>query len=76
MYQYYYWGNAMDKELLSITNLCNYLGVSRPGLFVVRRDDPNFPKPVLFNKKQLWRRSEIDAYLENTRRNNDREENK
>lgn len=58
----------MDKELLTINDLCKYLSITRTALFIVRRDDENFPKPLLFNKKQLWKKTEIDDYLERTRK--------
>jgi hypothetical protein len=32
---------------------------------------PNFPKPVLVMSKKLYKRGEIDAYLETTREKTD-----
>jgi excisionase family DNA binding protein len=56
----------MNRELLTIKELCEYMRISKVTLFRLRKEE-NFPKPVLSYKKQLWKRSEIDEYLEKTR---------
>jgi len=56
----------MEKELLTIAEVCEYLRTSKSSLFWMRKDQ-RFPKPVLSHKKQLWKKIELDEYLEKTR---------
>jgi predicted DNA-binding transcriptional regulator AlpA len=56
----------MDRELLTMKELCEYMRISKVTLFRLRKEE-SFPKPVLSHKKQLWKRTEIDSYLERTR---------
>jgi excisionase family DNA binding protein len=57
----------MERELLTISEVCDYLRVSKVTFFRMRKEE-DFPKPVLSHKKQLWKKAEIDDYLEQTRK--------
>lgn len=57
----------MEDRLLDIKESCEYLHLTRDGFYKLRKSFIDFPHPVKVGKKQLWRRSEIDEYLEKTR---------
>jgi predicted DNA-binding transcriptional regulator AlpA len=57
----------MNAELLTIKEVCEYMRISTVTFFRLRKKEENFPRPVLSNKKKLWKKSEIDEYLERTR---------
>jgi predicted DNA-binding transcriptional regulator AlpA len=57
----------MDRELLTIKEVCDYMRISKVTFFTKLKKCENFPKPVLSYKKQLWKKSEINEYLERTR---------
>jgi excisionase family DNA binding protein len=57
----------MEEKLLSINELCEYLGISRVKLWQLRQDN-NFPKPINLGTQQKWKKSEIEAYIESTRK--------
>jgi predicted DNA-binding transcriptional regulator AlpA len=57
------------NEYMTIKEVSDYMRISKVTFFELKKSNPNFPKPVLSNKKQLWKKSEIDAYLEGTRSN-------
>jgi predicted DNA-binding transcriptional regulator AlpA len=57
----------MEKEILNIKELCEYLSVTRTTIWRLENEDPNFPKPIKILTQKKWRRSEIDEYLEGTR---------
>jgi predicted DNA-binding transcriptional regulator AlpA len=57
----------MEDRLLDIKELIEYLHISRAGFYNLLKKK-GFPKPLLVIEKKLWRQSEIDAYLESTRK--------
>ena len=60
-----------DDALLDIAKVCKYLNLSRSTFHRIRKVG-NFPSPYLIGEKQLWRKSDIDAYLEKTRERNEK----
>jgi predicted DNA-binding transcriptional regulator AlpA len=56
----------MEDRLFDISELIKYLHISRAGFYNLLKKD-NFPKPLLVIEKKLWKKSEIDEYLERTR---------
>jgi excisionase family DNA binding protein len=58
-----------QKELLTITELAEHLGVHRCTITKLQKNK-DFPKPVMILTQKKWKRSEIDAYLEKTREKN------
>ncbi|WP_150046562.1 helix-turn-helix transcriptional regulator [Methylomonas rhizoryzae] len=57
------------KNLLTTREACNYLGISRAGLYT-RLDssspyhDPAFPRPIkLGRRNNSFRRSELEAWI-------------
>ena len=57
----------MEDKLFDISELIKYLHISRAGFYNLQKKD-DFPKPVLVIEKKLWKKSEIDSYLEGTRK--------
>jgi predicted DNA-binding transcriptional regulator AlpA len=55
------------NEYMTIKEVSDYMRISKVTFFELKKSDSNFPKPVLSHKKQLWKRYEIDEYLEKTR---------
>lgn len=56
----------MEDKLFNISELIKYLHISRAGFYnLIKKEE--FPKPVLVLEKKLWKKSEIDEYLEKTR---------
>lgn len=56
----------MDKEILSIKEVCEYLSITRTTLWKLEKDE-KFPKPVMILSQKKWKRSEIEEYLNKTR---------
>jgi predicted DNA-binding transcriptional regulator AlpA len=56
----------MEDKLLDISELSEYLHISRAGFYNLKKKK-GFPKPVLVLEKKLWKKSEIDEYLDSTR---------
>ena len=58
--------NNNDERLLDSKDICEMLRISKTTLTsFVKRD--HFPKPFKVGNKFMWKRSEIDTYLEQTR---------
>jgi predicted DNA-binding transcriptional regulator AlpA len=57
-----------DNKLLGQREVWEYLGITRAGLYKLQKTDKNFPKPMIVLSLKKWKRSEIDAYLEGTRK--------
>ena len=55
------------KELLSIKELAVYLGVNRCLVTKLQKQE-NFPKPALIMSKKKWKKSDIEAYIESTKK--------
>jgi predicted DNA-binding transcriptional regulator AlpA len=56
-----------DNKLLGQQEVWEYLGITRAGLYKLRKTAKDFPKPVKVLSLDKWRKSEIDEYLERTR---------
>jgi predicted DNA-binding transcriptional regulator AlpA len=56
-----------DDKLLGQQEVWEYLGISKEGFRKLQKTDENFPKPVKVLSLKKWHRSEIAAYLEETR---------
>ncbi len=62
-----------EKEMISMSELKALFGVTRQAIHRWIKT-PQFPKPYKVMGKLLWKRSEIDAYLESTRKKDDANE--
>jgi predicted DNA-binding transcriptional regulator AlpA len=47
---------------LGITVICKMLGVSY-FLFKQLKNEKDFPRPIRFGQRYLWRKKDIDAYI-------------
>ena len=56
-----------NDKYLSIKELCEYLGITRTTFCLMRKTNPDFPKPIKIMASGKWKKSEIDSYLEGTR---------
>ena len=50
------------RTLLTLHDIAQRIGVSRPRLWSIRRDDPRFPAPVYLGKSQRFRLDEIEEW--------------
>jgi predicted DNA-binding transcriptional regulator AlpA len=57
------------EEMLSMKDLVKAFGVTRQAIHRWIKERPNFPRPSKIVGKLLWKKSEIDAYIESTRKN-------
>jgi len=57
-----------SKETLNMKELTEYLKVDRMTITRWVKTSLNFPKPSKIGRKNLWRKSEIDEYLEQTKK--------
>ena len=55
----------MDKELLSVDDLCDYLGLSRSTVRKMEKSG-KLPGHVTLNLRRFYRRSVIDRWLGGT----------
>jgi len=57
----------MDKnnevKLMKQMRVAERLDVRRTTLWSLRRDDPDFPRPVRVGKSVAWRSDEIEDYI-------------
>ena len=58
----------LSRETLNMKELTEYLKVDRATINRWVKSNSNFPKPSKAGRKNLWKRSEIEAYLESTRK--------
>jgi excisionase family DNA binding protein len=58
----------LSKETLNMKELTEYLKIDRMTVTRWVRSNPKFPKPSKAGRKNLWKKSEIDEYLESTRK--------
>ncbi len=56
--------SAMIETLLTMKELSELLKVDRMTITRWVRVKPDFPKPIKIERKNLWKRSEIEAYIE------------
>lgn len=61
-----------NVTLICLSDMANYVGVSRNLLLKLMKDDPEFPKECKFSGrkagkgvKRFWKRAEIDEYFRN-----------
>lgn len=47
--------------MLTITDVCKELQISRTTFWVLRQED--FPAPIIVGKVPRWRRADVDAWL-------------
>lgn len=59
----------VQPELLSTRQVCERLGFSKTYFYMVVLKRPGFPEPVMLFSSKKWFRDEIDAWLEELRRN-------
>ena len=51
------------NNFIRIDEICNSLKITKSTLWNWRKD-PNFPNPIKIGMTVLWKKSEIEAYLE------------
>ena len=53
-----------ERSLLTLTDIARRIGVSRPRLWSLRKEDATFPQPVLMGKARAvrFRVAEIEAW--------------
>lgn len=49
------------KPLMNLTDLAEYLGITRPTAYVVIARE-GFPKPVTLGNRRVWNREDVDAW--------------
>ncbi|MDR0580922.1 MAG: helix-turn-helix domain-containing protein [Holosporaceae bacterium] len=60
---------AIKNEYLKYKELMVLFGVTRSTIWMwVNNEAMDFPQPFKVGRKLLWKRSEIEAYLESTRK--------
>lgn len=57
----------METELRRTATVAAECDVSRRTVYRRMRDDPDFPEPIRLGAKLLFRRTELDSYLERKR---------
>ncbi len=57
-----------EVRLLRQSRLLERLDVKRTTLWTLRREDPDFPKPVKVGKSIAWRSDEIEEYIQSRER--------
>jgi len=58
---------ALSEDFISRDDLCKDLNIGKVTLWNWRKD-PSFPKPFKIGKTLLWKKSEIESYIESTRK--------
>jgi predicted DNA-binding transcriptional regulator AlpA len=61
-------GYKIMDEFLTVKDLVDMLKVSRFTISVWKKEKKEFPKPFNVGRKLLWKKSEIEAYMESTRK--------
>lgn len=57
-----------DDINLNMKEMTKFLKVDRRTITRWIKDNPGFPKPMKIGRKLLWKRSEIEEYIESTRK--------
>ena len=52
------------EPLLTATDLCEVLSVSRAKLSYMRRQLPSFPAPLHFGQAVRWRRVDVERWID------------
>lgn len=56
--------NTNTGELLNTLEVCDFLGVNRSHLHVLRREDPTFPKPhYMSERRPRWFKSDLVEWI-------------
>ena len=53
------------RHLLKMSDLPKRFGCGLTKIYELKRDDPKFPKPVMFGRTQVWASDHIEAYISN-----------
>jgi predicted DNA-binding transcriptional regulator AlpA len=65
------WSNIvgnLSEENFNMKELVEFLKVDRRTITRWIKEEPNFPKPFKIGRKLLWKRSEIEEYIEKCRK--------
>jgi predicted DNA-binding transcriptional regulator AlpA len=57
-----------EKKLLNAKDVTEFLMISRTTLQTWRKEKKDFPQPFQAGRRLLWKRSEIESYIESTRK--------
>jgi predicted DNA-binding transcriptional regulator AlpA len=57
-----------DEDTVDVKDLMRTCKVTRRTVYKWIEEEPNFPKPFKIGLKLFWKRSEIDSYIESTRK--------
>ena len=56
------------ERLLTVTDVCEVLSISRATVYRLRDDDSSFPNPIyVTNRGPRWRTRDLDAWVESRR---------
>ena len=54
----------VEQKVLRANDVCRYLGIGRTKLHNLQKEDPSFPKKVIFTPRYVgWFREELDEWL-------------
>jgi predicted DNA-binding transcriptional regulator AlpA len=59
---------SLSNENFTMKELVEFLKVDRRTITRWIKNKPDFPKPFKIDRKLLWKRAEVEAYMENTRK--------
>jgi predicted DNA-binding transcriptional regulator AlpA len=57
-----------DEETVDVKDLMRFSKVTRRTVYKWIEEEPNFPRPFKIGLKLFWKRSEIESYIESTRK--------
>lgn len=53
-----------EPVILRPEQVCQYLGISRSGLYYLHEKDPTFPRKIKLSPRMIaWRKESLDAWL-------------
>jgi excisionase family DNA binding protein len=62
-------------EFLTVDDLAKLLNVTKGTIHLWRKDNPSFPKSFSVGRKLLWRKADIDAYVESLLKDKNKDNN-
>jgi predicted DNA-binding transcriptional regulator AlpA len=57
-----------NEENFDMKDLAKFIKVNRCTINRWKKNNPDFPRPFRVGRKLLWKKSEIEEYMESTRK--------